>query len=407
MKTITKKCCGLDVHKESIFASISQDGKAGEVRQFTTMTTDISQMAEWLQSEGVEQVAMESTGIYWIPIWNILDHSGFKLTLVNPYLIKQMPGRKSDIKDSQWIARLLDKDMLRSSFVPNSTIVELRSYTREHVHLQGRITRIAQTMEHILEQANIRISSLTSSIKNKTVINIIELIIAGETRAEEFYKKVHGQIKNRKGDAVMKSLEGYILPQHIFLLRQKMEEYKLAQKHSVELTTMTESLCDKHYKQEIELLQTMPGVAKQGAMLILAETGADMSVFETSSKLTGWAGLRPRNDESAGKIKSKATTKGNKYLRRVMVQAAWASTRTKGCHFQTKYQQLAVRKGNKKALIAIARKQLTVTWNILSTKMPYDPTKQPVMSNEQIAAKKKYLQKELQKISTMEQTIQP
>lgn len=394
-----KVCSGLDVHKETIFAAINVNGRPSEVQEFSTLTSDIRALAEWLKNEGVTAVAMESTGIYWVPIWSILEESGFKLILVNPYFIKQMPGRKSDVKDSQWIAQLLAKDLLKASLVPNRTIRELRAYSREYVKRQQHITRIVQNMERILESANIRITSMVARIESKTVLNIIDLLISGETNPDKLLEKVHARTINRKGAQVRKSLEGALRREHIFLLKQRMEEYHMNYRQAAELEIEMEKICNESYHQEMDLLLTMPGVAKQSAMQLIAETGADMTQFETSNKLTKWAGLTPRNDETAGKIKSKAITKGNSYLRRIIVQIAWASSRTKASSYYNKYQQLVVRKGSKKALIAIARKQLSVAWNLLNYKQPYDINKQPVIRIEQLEAKKNYYQKELNKLN--------
>ncbi len=399
MSTTKKICCGLDVHKETIFAAINANGKAGEVKEYSTLTCQIRAMSEWLKANGVTDIAMESTGIYWIPVWNILEAAGFRLTLVNPYFIKQMPGRKSDIKDSQWIAQLLAKDMLKSSLIPCHQIRTLRAYSREYVKRQQSITRIVVGMERTLETANIRITSMVSKIESKTVLNIIELIIKGETDIGKLLEKVHGRTKNRKGALVGQSLEGFVLAEHRFLLEQQLEEYRLYHKQAGELQKQMLAICKEHYAKEMELLKTMPGTDDQSVMQLIAETGADMGAFETSNRLSNWAGLCPRNDESAGKIKSKATTKGNKYLRRIIVQVAWAASRTKNSSYYNKYNQLAIRKGRKKALVAVARKQLTVVWNILKYDQPYDINKQPVITAEQIQAKKKYYQKELDKLS--------
>jgi transposase len=401
MSNSKKVCCGLDVHKETIFAAINANGKAGEVKEYSTLTCQVQAMSNWLKANGVTDVAMESTGIYWIPIWNILEAAGFRLILVNPYFIKQMPGRKSDIKDSQWIAQLLGKDMLKSSLIPCHQIRTLRTYSREYVKRQQSITRIVVGMERTLETANIRITSMVSKIESKTVLNIIELIIKGETDIAKLLEKVHGRTKNRKGDLVAQSLEGFVLPEHRFLLSQQLEEYRMYYKQADELQKQMLAICKEHYSKEMKLLKTMPGTDDQSVMQLIAETGADMNAFETSNRLSNWAGLCPRNDESAGKIKSKATTKGNKYLRRIIVQIAWAASRTKNSSYYNKYNQLAVRKGRKKALVAVARKQLTVVWNILKYEQPYDIDKQPVITPEQLLAKKKYHEKELSKLGVL------
>jgi transposase len=357
-------------------------------------------MCEWLKEQGVVKVAMESTGIYWIPVWNILEKAGFKLLLVNPYFIKQMPGRKSDVKDSQWIAQLLAKGMLRGSLIPEEHIRELRSYSREYVPKKGYITRCMQSMERILETAGIHITSLVSRIESRTVLDVIDSIVKGQTDAQKLIHHVHGRIINsKKREKVLQSLKGFIKPEHKVLLRQKQEEYQLLSKQATELEQQMAGICNTYYKKEMELLKTMPGVDTQAAMQIIAETGASMKPFDTSKKLTGWAGLRPRNDESAGKIKSKATTKGNKYLKRIMVQVAWAASRTKASSYYAKFIQLAIRKGNKKALIAIARKHLSVIWNVLEKQLPYNAQLQPVYTAEQLLRKKTYYQNQLEQLN--------
>jgi transposase len=398
-----KICCGLDVHKDIIFASIYNKNGYGEVKEFNTMTFSIRALCDWLKSQGVTKIAMESTGIYWIPIWNIMEEYDFELLLVNPYLIKQMPGRKSDVKDAQWISQLLFKDMLRGSLIPSQSIRTLRQYSRAYVKKQQAITRVVQGLERILETANIRLTSIVSRIESKSVLDIVDLIIAGETNPDILITKVHTRIKNSKAEKVRQSLEGNIQKEHQFLLKQKMEEYRLLHKQSDELEKEMMAICKEQFEQEMDLLKTMPGVGDIAAVQIIAETGCNMDAFETSNKLAKWCGLCPRNDESAGKIKSKATTKGSKHLRAIMVQTAWAGSRTKESYFQTKFQHLVVRKGSKKALIAIARKQLTVIWNMLKYKEKYDKDKQPVLSIEQLKAKKKYLEKELNKLSFLEE----
>ena len=369
------------------------------MRVFSTLTADLIQLSKWLKEEGIQSIAMESTGIYWVPIWNILEREDFKLLLVNPYFIKQVPGRKSDIKDAQWIAELLYKDLLKSSLVPSHQIRTMRHYSRAYVKRTQAITRVVLSIERILESANIHITSMVSCVDSKTVMKVIKSIVGGETNPNNLIKFVHGRVKNRMGEKVILSLEGYIKEEHRFLLRQRIEEYELLNRHADELEKMMIEIGEAYYKKELELLKTMPGVNTQSALQLIAETGGDMSAFQTSNKLTKWAGLSPRNDETAGKVKSTATTKGNTYLRRIIVQIAWASSRTKGSHFQSQFRHLAIRKGNKKALIAVARKQLAVTWNILTSMKAYDTSKQPVISQDQLKARKQYYEKELNKIN--------
>ncbi len=395
------KVSGLDVHKDSVFCGIYDGKKQKEVKEFPTFTCDIIEMGEMLKKEGVKKIAMESTSIYWIPIWNILEDMGFELMLVNPYLIKQMPGRKSDVKDAQWIASLLYKGLLRGSLIPNKQIRELRSYSRRYVKLQSKILTSFQDMEHILEMCNIRITSLVSKNNSVSIQKVIQLIIKGNNSAEELSCCIHTRTINSKGEKVKKALEGCISEHHRFNLELIWEQYLLFQKQLLLIEGKMLDICQEHYSDEMELLKTIPGIKVQSAMQIIAETGADMKAFDNSCKLTGWAGLRPKNDESAGKYKSTSITKGNKYLRRILVQCAWAASRTKGCYYKTKFEQLCIRKSRKKALIAISRKLLTVIWNVLKEKQPYNPNILPVYNEDKIKAKMKYHQKELEKLESL------
>ncbi len=396
------KVSGLDVHKDSIFCGIYNGTKQSEVKEFTTLTPDIKALGEYLKAEGVKRVAMESTGTYWIPIWNILENMGFELMLVNPFLIKQMPGRKTDVKDAQWIAQLLHKGLLRGSLIPCDIIRELRTYSRRYIKLKQRGTNLLQSMERNLEMCSIRISSYLSNISGKTFINIIRLIVEGEKDVDILFKKVHGRVRNKHGvETIKSSLEGFITEHHKFILEQLLEEYQMINSQIENTLSKMENICEKHYSKDIELLHSIPGISKISSIIILAETGADMKAFETSNKFSGWTGLRPRNDESAGKYKSTATTKGNKFLRAILVQVAWAAVRTKGSYFKEKYNKLAVRKSKKKALIAIARKIGVVIWNVLEHQEYFNPAKLPVYDPIKLKAKMDYHQREFDRIEDL------
>ena len=395
------KVSGLDVHKDTIFCAIYDGKEYGEVIEYPVFSSDIRTMGHHMHKAGVRRVALESTGIYWIPVWNILEEMGFKLILVNPFLIKQMPGRKSDVKDAQWIAKLLHKGLLRGSLVPDKMIRQLRTYSRKYVKMQGMITRVTQEMERILEVCNIRITSLASRTNSKSVLGVIEKIIAGEDTVEELACCIHGRILNSKGESVRHSLEGFIQEHHRFSLRLAYEQFKLFMTQSQMLENKMEEICDRHYSRQMEILMSIDGIGKQAAMQIIAETSADMKAFENSGKLTGWTGLRPRNDESAGKYKNTAVTHGNKYLRRIMVQCAWAAARTKGSFYKSKFEQLCVRKSRKKALIAVARKLLTVVWHVLSENEPFNPRLLPVYDPRKMQMKVNYHRREIEKLEKL------
>jgi transposase len=395
------KVSGLDVHKDTVFCAIYDGKKYGKVDEYRTFSEDIRTMGNNLLQAGVKKVAIESTGIYWIPVWNILEEMGFSLMLVNPYLIKQMPGRKSDVKDAQWIAKLLHKGMLRGSLVPDKTTRQLRTYSRRYVKMQGMITRVTQDIEHTLELCNIRITSLVSHINSVSVRKVVEKIIAGEDTVEELACCIHPRIINSKGDQVRLSLEGHIEEHHRISLSLSYDQLILYMEQAAKLEALMEHVCEAHYSQELELLMSIPGIAKQAAMQVIAETGGNMKAFENSGKLTGWTGLRPRNDESAGKYKSTATTHGNKYLRRILVQSAWAASRQKGSFYKSKFEQLCIRKSRKKALIAIARKLLTVVWHVLEEKHPFNPRFLPVYDPRKLEMKINYHRKEIEKLEQL------
>jgi transposase len=390
-----KRVCGLDVHKDTIFCATFNGKNHDPVREYLTLTTQIQDMGKELQTLRVKTIAMESTGMYWVPVWNILEEMGFDLILVNPYLIKQMPGRKSDVKDAQWIASLLYKGLLRSSLVPCGKIRELRSYSRRYVKLTQRQTSTLQAMERTLEMCSIRITSFASHTHGKSVMRVIEQIVQGETNPDVLVESIHGRILNaHTKQKVKESLTGFIPEHQRFMLELSLQEYQFLINQSNQCLSRMEQLCREHYPKQMQLLLTVPGIEQIAAMMILAETGADMKAFENSGKLSGWTGLRPRNDESAGKYKSTATTNGNRFLRTILVQVAWAASRTKGTFFKEKFNRLAMRKSRKKALIAIARKMGVLIWNVLQYEQQYNPKKLIVYDPGKVQAKMSYHQKE-------------
>lgn len=376
-----KKVCGLDVHKDTIFLCILAENGQTFLKEFGTLTAEIEEMRDLIKEHQVSEVAMESTGIFWIPVWRILQgHVDMKL--VNPYFIKQLPGRKTDVKDSQWIATVLQKRLIRGSYIPGKHIQELRQYERRYVHLCEQVTRIEQAIDRQLHRCNIRITNFTSKVGSASVIGVVRGLVNGETTPEELVKHIHGRITNKHKGKIAASLKGVISDADRFIFRQNFEELGLITRQQQECVAEMEKICDTLYKEEMSLLCTVPGVQKLSAMTIIAELGVDMKTFITAASLVGWVGLRPRNDESAKKIKSRKITNGNKYLRRILVQCAWAITRSKKCWLSGKFSELAKRRSQKKALIAIARKLLVIIWNILSKHEVYKEYK-PILSKEQ------------------------
>jgi transposase len=390
MKTV----CGLDVHKSKILMCILKENGEKMIREFSTLTRDIEAMLDLMLANNVEETGMESTGVYWIPVWRILQ-GHFDLKLVNPLFIKQLPGRKSDVKDSEWIATVIQKNLVRGSYVPGKHIQELRQYGRRYVRLCEQSTRIEQELDRQLHRCNIQITNYASRIGSSSVIKVVKALIAGETAAIELEKHVHGRIKNKYKEEITASLTGVVSPTDRFIFSQNIREYELILAQQQECLKEMDAYCQRYFSKELQLLCTIPGIQKLSAMIIISELGVDMKMFVTAAALTGWAGLRPRNDESAGKIKSRRITKGNKYLRRILVQCAWAATRQKNGWLKTKYGQLCIRKSNKKALIAISRKLLAIIWNVLSEQEPYRefiPKVDPGQRQKKIEYHKKRIQ---------------
>lgn len=368
-----RNVCGLDVHKDNVFVCIDKEN--GEKIQFKTgiLTRDLDSLRDFLVKHDVGEIAMESTSVYWMPIWRILE-SDFKLYLVNPFAIKQLPGRKSDVKDAEWIATCLRKDLIRGSFVPTDLIQQLRQYNRRVFDINHQMVYIQNKMDALMQRCNIRISNYVSTVDSKSYRDIVTKITEGETSATELVKEVHGRTINRCGrDTIVAALDGVIRQTDIDLLKQYKEELDMLRRHKAECLLKMREICEEHFKDEFERLQTVPGVSGQSAMHIIAELGVDMSTFQTPAMLVGWAGLKPRNDESNGKFKSRKTTHGNKYLRKTLIEVSWPASKKKGCFYNKfSYHQIVVRrKGKLKVQVAIARKILVAIWNILSKGIPY------------------------------------
>jgi transposase len=391
------KTSGLDVHKDSIFCAI-YDGKShSEVKEFSTTTHSIRSMGEYLESQKVKKVAMESTSTYWVPIWDILYEMGFEQTLVNPLHIKQMPGRKSDSKDAQWIEELLYKKMLKGSLVPSPLIQELRTYTREYRLLTQEVTKVLTKTDRILVMCGIRLSSCISNMHSKSAIQIVEALIRGQTCPEKLVSLVYGNRKNKASGKLKDCLTGNMKEHHRIKLMTCKQQYDLFEQQIELYLNKMREICDEQFSEDIANLTTIPGVSTVSAMIIIAETGGDMSAFENSGKFTGWTGLRPRNDETAGKFKSTATTKGNKHLRAIIVQVGWGAARNRGSYFMDKFQKLAMRKSRKKALIAIGRKILVIIWHVLKEKTQYNPCLVHIYDPVKVEHRIKYHEREIEK----------
>ena len=365
--------CGLDVHKDSIFVCILNENGILFQDKIGVLTPDLERLVDVLHEHSATEVCMESTSIYWMPVWRILEPY-FSLKLVNPYFIKQLPGKKSDVKDAEWIAICLLKDLIRGSYVPEDRIQQLRQYDRRIFDLNKDIVYKLTKLDAALQRCNIRISNYVSATDGKSYQKVVEKISEGVTDPKVLTGLIHGRIMNRVGkDVITASLTGVITQTDIDVIRQMREEVKLAQKHRDECQAKMEELCNKWFPVQMKNLQTVPGISLRSATSIIAELGTDMSSFEDAAHLVSWSGLKPRNDESAGKIKSRKITHGNKFLRKTLIECSWAAAKTRGCFYNTfSYRQTVVRRKNKmKVQVAIARKMLAAIWFILYDNVPY------------------------------------
>jgi len=372
MQVVYERCAGLDVHQKTVSACVSVCGADGKkhrnVRAFGSFTGDLLRLADWMHNQGVTHVAMEATGVYWRPVWAVLEGQ-FEQLLVNPQHIKAVPGRKTDVKDCEWIADLLQHGLLRGSFVPPTPIQDLRDLTRYRVELRQSQSRVANRIQKLLEQANLKLGSVASNALGVSGRHMLEAVIKGQDSPEQLAQLARGKLKN-KIPQLVQALEGRVRPHHRFLLAEFLEEWDWFERRIVRL----EEEIDRQigpFEQAIALWQTMPGVDHITACCLVAEIGVNMNQFPTAQQLASWAAICPGNHESAGKRKSGKTRDGNKWLRRTLCQAAWAVSRKKNCYLTSQFKRIAARRGPKRALVAVAHSMLVIGYHMLKTNRGY------------------------------------
>ena len=369
-----RQVCGLDVHKDSVFVCILNENGIVFQEKFGVLTPELEHLASVLQEHDVGEVCMESTSIYWMPVWRVLEPYVAELKLVNPYFIKQLPGKKSDVKDAEWIATCLLKDLIKGSYVPADIIQQLRQYDRRIFDLNAECVRKLCKLDAALQRCNIRISNYVSTTDGKGYKEVVRLISEGVTDPEVLIKAIHGRTINRAGrDVILASLTGVISGADVDIIRQLREEIDLAQRHRDECQSRMDAICQQHFPEQLKNLQTIPGIKGRSATAIIAEVGTDVSSFQDAAHLVSWCGLKPRNEESAGKIKARNITHGNRFLRKTLIECAWAAAKTQGCFLNKfSYYQTVVRKKNKmKVQVAIARKILTAVWYVMHDNVAY------------------------------------
>jgi transposase len=373
MERLIERCCGLDVHKKTVSACIKVPGKRKgqrrqEVQTFGTTTRELLGLRDWLTSNGVTHVAMESTGIYWKPIFYVLEEAVTCL-LVNPAHIAQVPGRKTDVKDCVWIAQLLEHGLLRGSFVPEGPIRDLRDLTRFRKNLIEERTRIANRLHKVLEDAGIKLASVASRVLGASGRAMMQALAEGTTDPMALANLAKGRLRE-KLPALREALVGRFRSHHAFLVSQLLVHVDYLEE-AIEIVSREIERQMEPFAKQIELLDAIPGVNQRTAEVVIAETGADMSRFPTEKHLASWAGLCPGNNESAGKRLSGRMRKGNGWLRKTLVESALSASRSKDTALAARYRRVMRHRGHKKAVIAVAHAMLVSIYHVLSQLVPY------------------------------------
>jgi transposase len=366
MEVLHPRCCGLDVHKETVVACVRLviDGKpVKEVRTFSTTTADLIALSEWLAETKCTHVAMEATGVYWKPVWHILSDGGFELVLANAAHIKNVPGRKSDVKDADWISDLLAHGLIRASFVPDSPTQEMRTLLRTRKQLVHEKARHILRIQKTLEDANIKLDSVITDIMGLSGRKIIEALIAGESDPAKLARLADPRVKASQ-QTLRQALRGRVTGHHRFLLRLHLDQIDALDLAVAKIDQEVEASIAP-FRTAVEQVSSVPGVKSLAAMQILSEIGTDMGRFANDGNLVSWACICPRSDESAGKRRSTRIRKGSRWLKTTLVQCAWAAVRKKDSYLHAQFHRIKARRGPKKAIVAVAASILTAIFHML------------------------------------------
>jgi len=372
MEVLYRCCCGLDVHAQTVVACLIKDGKK-QTRTFATMTDELLVLLDWLSSEGCTHVAIESTGVYWKPVFNLLE-GVLEVVLVNARHVKAVPGRKTDVRDCEWLADLLRHGLLKASFIPPLEIRELRELTRYRQTLVREQASVANRVQRIIESGNIKLGQVASNALGVSGRLMLRALCEGETDGAKLAALARGQLKKKESE-LQRALTGRLSPAQRFVLRELLDRYdelEAAFSRASEQLKREVAKCDDPFVSEaVELLQTIPGVGLRVAEVIVSEIGVDMRRFPSDGHLASWAGVCPGSNESGGKRRSGRTTKGSIYLRNALVQAAWAATHTKETYLAAQYKRLVKHKGKNRALVAVGHSILVIIYHVLLRKESY------------------------------------
>ena len=372
MEVLHPRCAGLDVHKDTVVACvrIAESGAKAtqEVRSFATTTSGLLQLAEWLADAQCTQVAMEATGVYWKPVWHILEGS-FDLTLANAQHVRNVPGRKTDVNDAMWLADLLAHGLIRGSFVPPTPVQEMRDLTRTRKQMMREVVQHTQRLQKTLEDANIKLSSVISNIIGVSGRAILNALIEGQTDPLALAALARREIKASR-EELAEALRGRVSAHHRFMLKLHLEQIDTLQKAVRELEARMGAALEP-FREKVEILKTIPGISDTVAHVVAAEVGLDMTRFPTAGHLVSWAGLCPKMDESAGKRRSTRVRKGAPWLKTTLVTAAWAAARSKTGYLRAQFLRIKTRRGAKKAILAVAATMLTAIYHMLRNSTPY------------------------------------
>jgi transposase len=372
MQVMHERCAGLDVHKKTVVACVLIPNGRGdwsqETRTFGTMTVDLLALSDWLLACGCTHVAIESTGDYWKPVFNILEGT-CEVLLVNAQHMKAVPGRKTDVKDAAWLAELLQHGLLRASFIPPVAQRELRDLTRyRSTFIQERVTLINR-VQKLLEDANIKLAAVASAIMGVSGRAMLAALVAGHTDPHVLADLAKGRLRSKR-EPLAKAMEGRVKPHHRFVLTELLCQIDSLDETIARFDTQIQERCGP-FEAAVGLLDTIPGVARHTAEMIVAEIGTDMTRFPSADHLASWAGVAPGNHESAGKRTSDKTRKGNRFLRTSLVQAAHAAARMKGTYLSAQYRRLSTRRGKKRAILAVAHSMLVMAYYMIQRQEPY------------------------------------